>query len=209
MIQGIFEIIQQDYVNDEEIKFIKDLVKVLFLTFDTFIVLNEFDLLIYFFYFTLPITKELNLNIYTLSFKSVTIHTCRWSFISNSKRTKLAQKSVKPNLSFTRYKYSFVCYIKKNNGLLHFKLLKGFILTIQGSFFFFKKDISRNQYLWKISRLFFFLQNIMWISTDNCQRFKQDWRGQMGLFFKRLSHAGTPSQFPMREKHQSCQISET
>lgn len=31
MIQGIFEIIQQDYVNDEEIKFIKDLVKVLFL----------------------------------------------------------------------------------------------------------------------------------------------------------------------------------
>lgn len=49
MIQGIFEIIQQDYVNDEEIKFIKDLVKVLFLTFDTFIVLNEFDLLIYFF----------------------------------------------------------------------------------------------------------------------------------------------------------------
>lgn len=64
MIQGIFEIIQQDYVNDEEIKFIKDLVKVLFLTFDTFIVLNEFDLLIYFFYFTLPITKELNLNIY-------------------------------------------------------------------------------------------------------------------------------------------------
>uniref|UniRef100_A0A8W8MPZ4 HD/PDEase domain-containing protein n=1 Tax=Magallana gigas TaxID=29159 RepID=A0A8W8MPZ4_MAGGI len=27
MIQGIFEIIQQDYVNDEEIKFIKDLVK--------------------------------------------------------------------------------------------------------------------------------------------------------------------------------------
>lgn len=203
MIQGIFEIIQQDYVNDEEIKFIKDLVKVLFLTFDTFIVLNKFDLLIY---FTLPITKELNLNIYTLS---VTIHTCRWSFISNSKRTKLAQKSVKPNLSFTRYKYSFVCYIKKNNGLLHFKLLKGFILTIQGSFFFFKKDISWNQYLWKISRLFFFLQNIMWISTDNCQRFKQDWRGQMGLFFKRLSYAGTPSQFPMREKHQSCQISET
>lgn len=133
MIQGIFEIIQQDYVNDEEIKFIKDLVKVLFLTFDTFIVLNKFDFLIY---FTLPITKELNLNIYTLSFKSVTIHTCRWSFISNSKRTKLAQKSVKPNLSFTRYKYSFVCYIKKNNGLLHFKLLKGFILTIQGSFFF-------------------------------------------------------------------------
>lgn len=57
MIQGIFEIIQQDYVNDEEIKFIKDLVKVLFLTFDTFIVLNEFDLLIYFLYFTLPITK--------------------------------------------------------------------------------------------------------------------------------------------------------
>lgn len=111
MIQGIFEIIQQDYVNDEEIKFIKDLVKVLFLTFDTFIVLNELDLLIY---FTLPITKELNLNIYTLSFKSVTIHTCRWSFISNSKRTKLAQKSVKPNLSFTRYKNSFVCYIKKN-----------------------------------------------------------------------------------------------
>lgn len=51
MIQGIFEIIQQDYVNDEEIKFIKDLVKVLFLTFDTFIVLNEFDLLIYFFLF--------------------------------------------------------------------------------------------------------------------------------------------------------------
>lgn len=130
MIQGIFEIIQQDYVNDEEIKFIKDLVKVLFLTFDTFIVLNKFDLLIY---FTLPITKELNLNIYTLS---VTIHTCRWSFISNSKRTKLAQKSVKPNLSFTRYKNSFVCYIKKNNGLLHFKLLKGFILTIQGSLFF-------------------------------------------------------------------------
>lgn len=141
MIQGIFEIIQQDYVNDEEIKFIKDLVKVLFLTFDTFIVLNEFDLLIYFFYFTLPITKELNLNIYTLSFESVTIHTCRWSFISNSKRTKLAQKSVKPNLSFTRYKYSFVCYIKKNNGLLHFKLLKGFILTIQGSFFFSLKKI--------------------------------------------------------------------
>lgn len=111
MIQGIFEIIQQDYVNAEEIKFIKDLVKVLFLTFDTFIVLNELDLLIY---FTLPITKQLNLNIYTLSFKSVTIHTCRWSFISNSKRTKLAQKSVKPNLSFTRYMYSFVCYIKKN-----------------------------------------------------------------------------------------------
>lgn len=51
MIQGIFEIIQQDYVNDEEIKFIADLVKVLFLTFDTFIVLNEFDLLIYFFLF--------------------------------------------------------------------------------------------------------------------------------------------------------------
>lgn len=50
MIQGIFEIIQQDYVNDEEIKFIADLVKVLFLTFDTFIVLNEFDLLIYFFF---------------------------------------------------------------------------------------------------------------------------------------------------------------
>lgn len=149
MIQGIFEIIQQDYVNDEEIKFIKDLVKVLFLTFDTFIVLNEFDLLIYFFYFTLPITRELNLNIYTLSFKSVTIHTCRWSFISNSKRTKLAQKSVKPNLSFTRYKYSFVCYIKKNNGLLHFKLLKGFILTIQGSYFFSLKKIfhESNQYL--------------------------------------------------------------
>lgn len=52
MIQGIFEIIQQDYVNDEEIKFIKDLVKVLFLTFDTFIVLNEFDLLIYFLFYT-------------------------------------------------------------------------------------------------------------------------------------------------------------
>lgn len=51
MIQGIFEIIQQDYVNDEEIKFIADLVKVLFLMFDTFIVLNEFDLLIYFFLF--------------------------------------------------------------------------------------------------------------------------------------------------------------
>lgn len=49
MIQGIFEIIQQDYVKDEEIKFIKDLVKVLFLTFDTFIVLNELYLLIYFF----------------------------------------------------------------------------------------------------------------------------------------------------------------
>uniref|UniRef100_K1PVT3 SAM domain and HD domain-containing protein 1 n=1 Tax=Magallana gigas TaxID=29159 RepID=K1PVT3_MAGGI len=29
MIQGIFEIIQQDYVNDEEIKFIKDLVKII------------------------------------------------------------------------------------------------------------------------------------------------------------------------------------
>lgn len=52
MIQGIFEIIQQDYVNDEEIKFIKDLVKVLFLTFDTFIVLNEFDLLIFFLFYT-------------------------------------------------------------------------------------------------------------------------------------------------------------
>lgn len=140
MIQGIFEIIQQDYVNDEEIKFIKDLVKVLFLTFDTFIVLNEFDLLIYFFYFTLPITKELNLNIYTLSFKSVNIHTCRWSFISNSKQTKLAQKSVKPNLSFTRYKYSFVCYIKKNNGLLHFKLLRIYSNN-SGKFFFSLKKI--------------------------------------------------------------------
>lgn len=52
MIQGIFEIIQQDCVNDEEIKFIKDLVKVLFLTFDTFIVLNEFDLLIFFLFYT-------------------------------------------------------------------------------------------------------------------------------------------------------------
>lgn len=52
MIQGIFEIIQQDYVNDEEIKFIADLVKVLFLTFDTFIVLNEFDLLIFFLFYT-------------------------------------------------------------------------------------------------------------------------------------------------------------
>lgn len=52
MIHGIFEIIQQDYVNDEEIKFIKDLVKVLFLTFDTFIVLNEFDLLVFFLFYT-------------------------------------------------------------------------------------------------------------------------------------------------------------
>lgn len=30
---------------------------------------------------------------------------------------------------------------------LHFKPLRGLILTIQGSFFFFQKDISRNQYL--------------------------------------------------------------
>lgn len=64
MIQGIFEIIQQDYVNDEEIKFIKDLVKVLFLTFDTFIVLNEFDLLIYFFLFYTANNKRVKISIF-------------------------------------------------------------------------------------------------------------------------------------------------
>lgn len=64
MIQGIFEIIQQDYVNDEEIKFIKDLVKVLFLTFDTFIVLNEFDLLIYFFLFYTANYKRVKISIF-------------------------------------------------------------------------------------------------------------------------------------------------
>lgn len=54
--------------------------------FDIFIVLNEFDLLIY---FILLIIKELNFNIYILLFKFVIIYICWWLFILNSKWMKL------------------------------------------------------------------------------------------------------------------------
>lgn len=67
-----------------------------------------------------------------------------------------------------------------------------------------RNDISRVSLKRKFS-----LQYIKYISTDNFPRFKQDRRGQMGLLLKRLPHAGTPSQFPMREKQYNCQISET